>query len=147
MSVKDIVQSIDALPFNSLDEVDNELLGKVYEQHMPEGLTIDTVRLNTAYRNEFHEAMVRSKIMTQLIEEAPRYAEEYGDVDITFSTPDVDFNLTVVGAGIPSGNKNFTVIPSARINVPQAINTNQACYDRLKDLWDAVSSKSTVTTD
>lgn len=148
MAVNKIVESINALPFTQLSELDNDDLGKVYEQHMPDGLTVDVVKLNTQYREQFHEAMIRSKIMDRVIVEAPEYAEKYGDVDVTFTTPDVDFKVGGVSTGLPLDKRHNGVIPTANIVVQLPTTSVKACYERLTHLWDDVTTKDTaVTTD
>ena len=148
MAVKEIVESINALPFTQLGELDNDALGKVYEQHMPDGLTVDVVKLNAQYREQFHEAMIRSKIMDQVIVEAPEHAEKYGNVDVSFTTPVVVFKVGGFTTGINIGGKTNAVMATAEITVPMPVTSVNACYDRLKNLWDEVTTKdTTVTTD
>ena len=147
MAVKDIVESINALPFTQLNELDNDDLGKVYEKHLPTGLSIELVKANADYRNDFHEAMIRSKIMDQVISEAPEYAEKYGNVDVTFATPDVVFKVGGFTTGAVLYGKPNPVLATAEITVPTPVSSMNACYDRLKDLWSDVTTKDPVAAD
>lgn len=147
MAVKDIVESINALPFTQLNELDNDDLGKVYEKHLPTGLSIELVKVNADYRNDFHEAMIRSKIMDQVITEAPEYAEKHGDVSVTFTTPDVEFKVGGVATGLQLDKRHNGVIPTAEITVPLPTTSYKACYEKLAGLWDDVTTKDPVTVD
>ena len=126
-----LTDEINALEFKNLGEMDTRKLAEIWESNLPEGLTRELVEANTAYRHEFHEAMLRSRITERMIEETPGWTESL-KMEVVFKTPDVDFALN----NYCVDSKSRQAFITADLIAPISECTRKACVELLMSLYD-----------